>query len=200
MFVMAHYAYIYIYIRYAVTNMQRLFEERRVGHITGPVMAFSVSSDILGMASISVFSQVWEVDPWMSMYGHTLSFIGFIYVRFVSVLAMMPQCSGASFKGWVFLVFYRVVTAMLLIYYLSSFAYFTITSHDVSDTLLPWWVGMSMDYAWVGGLLSSGLFIHIVPVYKVAMLSVMKHSVKDDIENVGTLLVQNSTTDSLEGA
>ena len=72
---MAYYAN----IRYAVTNMQRLFEECRMGHITGPVTTFSVFSNILGMGSISVFSQVWEV-----MCGHTLSFIGVIYVRYVS--------------------------------------------------------------------------------------------------------------------
>ena len=77
MYVMAYCAY--TYIRYAVTNMQRLFEEHRMGHTTGPVMAFTVFSDVLGMVSISVVSQVWEVDPWMAMYGHTLSFIGFIH-------------------------------------------------------------------------------------------------------------------------
>ena len=169
-----------------------------MGHIIGPVMAFSVFSEILGMASISVFSR--EVDPWMLMYGYTLSFIGFIYVRYVSVLAMMPQSSGATFKGWVFLVFYCVVSAMLVRYYVSSFAYLTIRSHDASDTLLPGWVGMSMNYAWVGCLLSSSLFTHIVLVYKAAMQNVTKQSVKDDIENVGTRLVQNSTTDSFEGA
>ena len=50
MYVMAYYAHTYLKIylnkiRYAVTNMQRLIEESR----------------------ISVFSQVWEVDPWMAM-------------------------------------------------------------------------------------------------------------------------------------
>ena len=34
-------------------------------------MTFSVFSDVLGMVGISVFSEVWEVDPWMAMYGHT---------------------------------------------------------------------------------------------------------------------------------
>ena len=122
------YINIYLYIRFAVTKMQRLFEERRMRHITGPVMAFSVFSDVLGMVSISVFSQVWKVDPWMAMYGHTLSFIYFFYVCYVSVLAMMLPSSGATFKGWVFLVFYSVVSAMLLMYYLSSVSYFAITA------------------------------------------------------------------------
>ena len=120
------YIYIYIYIRYAVTNVQRLFEERRMG------MAFSVFSDVLGMVTISVFSQFWEVDPWMAMYGHTLSSL----VSFtVSVLAMALRNSGATFKGWVFLAFYNVVSAMLLMCYLSSFACFTITKHSLKDDI-----------------------------------------------------------------
>ena len=45
----------------------------------------------------------------------------------VSVLAMILQSSGATFKRWVFLVFLCVVSAMLLIYSLPSFAHFTIT-------------------------------------------------------------------------
>ena len=36
-----------------------MFEERRTGHVTGPVMAFSVFSVVLGMVSMSIFSQVW---------------------------------------------------------------------------------------------------------------------------------------------
>ena len=60
---------------------------------------------------------------WMSMYGHPLSFgqfVGFMCVLCVSVLAMMLQSSGTAFNGLVFLVFYNVITAMLLMYYLSS--------------------------------------------------------------------------------
>ena len=34
--------------------------------------------------------------------------------------------------------------------------YFTITSHDAGDTLLPWWDGRSMDYTWFGCLLRLG--------------------------------------------
>jgi len=185
----------YSCIRYAVTNLQRSFEVRRMGKISAPMFVFSVFSDIQWLLSISIFALVWVIDPWMAMYGHTLPFIGFIYVRYVSVLAMMLQSSETTFKGWVFLVFYCAISAMLPMYYLSSFAYFTITSNDASDTLLPWWVGMSMDYAWFGCLPSCSLFTHIDPVYKVAMQNVMKQSVKDDIENVGSLLVQNSATD-----
>ena len=60
---------------------------------------------------------------WKSMYGHTFSFgqsIGFTCVLYISVMARMLQSSGTAFNGWVFLAFYSVITAMLLMYYLSS--------------------------------------------------------------------------------
>ena len=73
----------------------------------------SVFSVVLGMVSISVFTQVWVIDPWLAVKSHTLPFIGFRKVLDVSVLAMMLQSSGTAFKGWVFLVIYRVISAML---------------------------------------------------------------------------------------
>ena len=39
---------------------------------------------------------------------------------YVSVMAMMLQSSGAAFNGCVFLVFYSVITAILLMYYLAK--------------------------------------------------------------------------------
>ena len=184
MYVMAYYAY----IRYAVTNMQRSFEVRRMGHITGPVMAFSVFSDVLGMASISVFSLVWVVDPWMSMYGHTLPFNQFIFCRFISVLAMMVQSSGTTRKGWAFLVIYCCISFMLPVYYTSSFRYFTITNHDLQDTLFPWYFGMALDYTWFACLPLTSLYLHIDPVYRKAMQNIAGQSSRDDVANEGSLL------------
>jgi len=178
----------YMCVRYAVTSLQRSFEVRRMGKISAGVFVFSVFSDILWMVSISVFALVWVVDPWMSMYGHTIPFNQFIVCRFISILAMMMQSSQTTKKGWIFLVIYSGISFMLPVYYLTSFRYYTITNHDVKDTLFPWYFGMALDYTWFACLPLTSFYLHIDPVYRLAMQNISGKSRKDDLANAGSLL------------
>jgi len=186
----------FVCIRYAVTNMTRSFERRRAGNIAVTQFVGSVASDLLWMVGISVFSLVWVIDPWMSLVDHTVPFCFFIVIRWLTILAAMLQSSQTTWRGWVFMAIYTPISFILPIYYLSSYAYFDATGGK-HGTMLPWWVGMAMDYTWFACLPLTSLFLHVDQSDITAVRNTSAAAQQDILINQASLLEGNTAAYSV---
>jgi len=179
----------YVCIRYAITNMQRSFERRRNGKNTRMQFVGSVTTDLFWAISFSVFSLVWVINPWMSLRGHTAPFCFFIICRWATIFARMLESPATTWRGWAWMCVYGPISFILPIYYFSSFSY-----HDATGgVMIPYWVGMILDYTWFACLPLTGLFLHVDKNDITAMVHIAGAAEADRLENQTSLLDEGDT-------
>uniref|UniRef100_A0A7S1A2Y6 Uncharacterized protein n=1 Tax=Noctiluca scintillans TaxID=2966 RepID=A0A7S1A2Y6_NOCSC len=174
----------YVWTRYAVLNIERSFERRRAGKTSRLKFVASVLVDIFWMFSVTYFSLVWMIDPWMTMLGHTSPFILLIFARWFVIAVRMVETPTTTWRGWLFLFCNGIVSLFLPYYYLKSGRVFDATGKH----WLPWWVGMSVDYIWFAGLPLASLFLHLDADDLMADKELHSGSDADILANAGSLI------------
>jgi len=180
---MAHF---YVSIMYAVLNMQRSFERTRMGANSSLQFVWSVTSDLSWIIFLCIFSLVWVINPWFTLYGHTIPFCLFIIARWFTVFARMSESPQTTTRGWLWLAVYTPVSFILPCYYLMSFAHYD-AHHEL---MWPWWVGMILDYTWFACLPTTSLFLHFDNTDIKAVQHIAGQEERDRLDRQASLIRQ----------
>merc|ERR1712136_377137 len=98
---------------------------------------------------------------------------------------------------WMSLVDHTVPFCFIIpIYSLSSYAYFDATGGK-HGTMLPWWVGMAMDYTWFACLPLTSLFLHVDQSDITAVRNTSAAAQQDILINQASLLEGNTAAYSV---
>jgi len=148
----------YLALRFTFTNHVRYMLSSR--HI--PYKSFGMAANVLFTLAVLAFVLCLMIPPTVSVWFHTLPFIGYIIGRYLIILALCLEVWSSLPVGTrVFCYVYGFISAALPIIYLSEYAYY---EQYQEKSPWPWYVTFVLDYAWFACL---ALTSKLVPYHTV---------------------------------
>lgn len=151
----------YLCYQFALYDWKRtsLIRER----LTPTQILFSQATDIMFVISVSVFSLVFVVSPFVSHWAHSLAFIQYIIIRFLTVSANFYEHANVPPASKNYLKVYGVLSFLFPFALIVDYMYFD-TAQDAGNTdvdapFIPWWITAGLDYGWFACLALSQKFL-----------------------------------------
>jgi len=139
---------VYLVIRYSWTDMQRT--KLKKWSITKTQYWFSMVASSMFLVSGVCFGAVFMIDPFVSVWCHSLFFIQYMVVRMICVWANMYEQNGTSTSSWIFMVVYGFATILFSGCVIFNFIMYDrhISDPDFKAPYLHWGVTATFDYTW----------------------------------------------------